>query len=304
MMLPSHRYWSAASGVLGLTAIFSNSRQVSALLEEEGKRWEVSFTPTSSPNGCPLAWSGLETAGAGFDPQAMLQAYLDTPTVAAIVDIDDDDPDDYLVVKITMDGRRDGRLPRCLWTVTVMNVQNVALAVSSAHTAVLSDGDDHAGSVPHAWPLIHAIKGWKDGSLKLNVRGKPRRVWPVASTDSVALYEQSNGSSALATFCFPQNGGTKHEKGDLALLLNVTHDAKTQDDMHERMVQPWLDGHPCERPVPLESTQPSPCPQPNHTAGQPPPLLSQSFKGPSASDGSCLRVTTTYLIDATVWLLL
>ena len=241
------KYWEPPFSVYGLATPFSKSPQVDRLFEEGAKIWDVQATAVGSPDGSTFTWSGLETAGAQMDPQQVLQTWLDVPTVEACIDVSDD-PEDPIFVKFAPDGRRDGKKSRCLWTATVVNSQNTALAVSSAHTVALADGDDHAGSLPHASRLIAFIRGCKDGSVTLRVRMVPHPVILLFSGDSVALYEQSMHSSALATFAFPQCGAHKDNKGDLNTLLSVTHTTRTQSDMHEHTHQKYSDAHDGKSP--------------------------------------------------------
>ena len=225
------KFWAAPASVYGLRSPFADERQIDALFRQAAAKWDVQFTPSEAPDGSSLQWKSLLPAGAAYDVLQVLQLFVDIQTVAACIDIDDSNLDDIIYLCVGVDGRRDGKRSRCLWTIKIVNLQNVALAVTSALTIALSDGDDHAGALPHAWRLMEFISGVKAGALRLNVRGKPRKMAIYFDTDSVALYEQTYHSSALATYPFPQCGATKDVKNDLMLLLAVTHTARTQKEM-------------------------------------------------------------------------
>ena len=124
-----------------------------------------------------------------------------------------------------------------------MNIQNTALAVSSAITVVLADGDDHAGALPHVWRFFAFIDAVKAGEATLSVRGISRRLVLAASVDSVALYNQTGHSSAIATYPFPQCGADKHLKNKLEVLLTHTHTTKTQEDMWKHTHKKYEDAN-------------------------------------------------------------
>eukprot|EP00966_Prymnesium_polylepis_P225088 5206102-Prymnesium_polylepis.1 len=121
-----------------------------------------------------------------------------------------------------------------------MNLHNVALAVTSALTIYLANGNDHADSLPHAWRLRHFVDQVLQGQLMLKVRGKPRRLGILTALDGAARAELSLHSSALANRPFNDSGFTKEQGQELDLLLPVTHTAKSQQDMHDRTIAVWL----------------------------------------------------------------
>ena len=124
-----------------------------------------------------------------------------------------------------------------------MNIQNTSLAVSSAITVLLADGDDHAGALPHLHRFFLFIKAVKAGVAKLRVRGIPRRLVLICSADSVALFEQTNHCSALATYPFPQGSTHKDQKNQLLVLIPHTHTTKSQEDMWKLTHKPYEATH-------------------------------------------------------------
>lgn len=236
-------YWRVPSEVLGLPSIFGSEREQRAFIAAAAKQFPVDFTPATAPADSSLSWTDFDVAGAAFDVHEILQRWISEPSVELLVDIDDKDPSDLVVVVLTMDGRRDGRLPRCLWTAKIANARQVALAVTSALTVALADGDDHAGSLPHAWRVVAFVKQALAGNVQLNVRGVEHPVVVFFCTDSVACYEQSMHSSALADKAFSHNGATKAQRAQLQLYLPVTHDAETQQGMHDNTRARWHESH-------------------------------------------------------------
>ena len=146
-----------------------------------------------------------------------------------------------------------------------MNIQNTALAVSSAITLVLADGDDHAGALPHVSTFFAFIKEVKAGNAKLSVRGILRQIVLVCSADSVALYEQTKHCSAMATFPFPQCSAHKDQKNELLVLLTHTHTAKSQEDMWAHTHKKYEEANGGTAPYPPCSPCP-PCPPCPRTA--------------------------------------
>tara|TARA_B110000046_G_scaffold184783_1_gene224238 strand:+ start:1009 stop:2832 length:1824 start_codon:yes stop_codon:yes gene_type:complete len=118
-------FWGDAASVYELKSIFANETKVRAVIAKAKSQYAPHSTPTESPADTPLRWAELETAGVTYDPLPVLQRHVDSPSVAPLVDVDDDDPNDTVWVKGFIDGRKDGKLMRCLFTVCIMNIPNV-----------------------------------------------------------------------------------------------------------------------------------------------------------------------------------
>jgi hypothetical protein len=232
--------WKEPAAELGFN-IWARGHKVAELYQAEKRKHDMQPTPKDSPDGCPLLWANLATAGMAFSPQEVLQQYVNIPTVDMLVDVDDSNDSDMIWLVILIDGRSDQRnLMRTLGSVKIMNLHNVALAVTSALTIYLANGNDHADSLPHAWRLRHFVDQVLQGQLMLKVRGKPRRLGILTALDGAARAELSLHSSALANRPFNDSGFTKEQGQELDLLLPVTHTAKSQQDMHDRTIAVWL----------------------------------------------------------------
>ena len=94
-------FWSQPASILGLRSPFATEREVKVLFDREAARWTISTTPIDSPDGCKLPWKGLPAAGVTFEALQVLQYYVNIESVAACIDVDDDDPDDLLYAKVS-----------------------------------------------------------------------------------------------------------------------------------------------------------------------------------------------------------